>query len=449
MEQLKRLIALLTCTALALSNAASQTDEGSNKVTCSIMSTMSSNQLLVQSETAAASSEPYFSKQWALYNDGTFTPESGNGSSDGNIDLTPPDAGSNNPTLAPAPNGNGFGFFNPGQRNGMYQPGGNHKFSRYSMMQGMITAVADIDLDAPEAWEVVGNTGREIIIAIIDTGIDYTNEELSSAIWTNAGETKGDGIDNDNNGYIDDVYGWDFYNNKAYEVTQSTSEYDHGTHVAGIIAAAQNGTGISGVAGNANIKLMSIKALGGKDGSGDTESVISAIQYAEAMGAEICNLSFGTEYNDSSLEATIAASDMLFVCAAGNASKSNQGDNTDTSPVYPASYGLDNIISVANLTYDGTLDTSSDYGVTSVDIAAPGAYILSTVSGDSYEYMTGTSMAAPMVTAVAAMVASYHQELTLSEVRNVVLSSAEPLSALTGKVATGGMVNAYNAVTMN
>lgn len=309
------------------------------------------------------------------------------------------------------------------------------------------TAVADIDTDAVEAWELFDGDEREVIVAIIDTGVDYTHEDLDDVIWVNAGEIAGDGIDNDNNGYIDDVYGWNFYDNnaKVYSSRKST-EYTHGTHVAGTIAAEINGVGVAGVASKANIKLMVIKALGGSEGEGSTEDVIAAIKYAESMGAVICNLSFGTTENDEELYEAMAASNMLFVCAAGNGDTRGVGVNTDETPLYPASYDLDNIISVANLTYDGTLDESSNYGLVSVDIAAPGTEILSTSAAGSYEYLSGTSMAAPMVTAVAASVYSYYGDLDLAAVKEIVLKSAQPLDSLTGLVATGGMVNAYNAL---
>jgi subtilisin family serine protease len=401
--------------------------------------------------TAAAAStlsaEPYFAKQWALYNDGTFTVDSGTSNTMPEMPtITKPEQGGTNNWN----NRDGFRAQLPGGRTGGNTSSRTRRLSytRYATRQ--ITAVADIDIDAPEAWAVVGDSGRDVVIAVIDTGIDYTHEDLSNAIWTNTKEVAGDGIDNDGNGYIDDIYGWDFYNNQAFKVTTSTSEYDHGTHVAGIIAAsAENEVGIAGINANDHVKIMTLKVLGGNNGSGTTDAVVNAIKYAESMGASICNLSFGTGTYDASLEAAIKDSGMLFICAAGNATRTMTGDNTDNNPIYPASFDLDNIISVANVTYDGTLDTTSDYGTTSVDLAAPGSYIYSTVSGNSYEYMTGTSMAAPMVTAVAAMVYSYQEDLSLSEVKDKLLSSVTKLTSLDGKVATGGMLNAYNAVTSN
>lgn len=308
-------------------------------------------------------------------------------------------------------------------------------------------AVEDVDIDAVEAWELLDGDEKEVIVAVIDTGIDYTHVDLTDSIWINTGETSSDKLDNDANGYIDDIYGWNFYSDSAKVYSSNrTDEYTHGTHVAGIIAAQINGIGVAGIAPD-NVKIMVIKALGGSDGEGTTDDIVEAIKYAESMGATICNLSFGTTDNDEELYQAMKDSNMLFICAAGNGDSDGTGVDTDVKPLYPASYDLDNIISVANLTYDGTLDESSNYGLNTVDIAAPGTEILSTSAGGEYEYLSGTSMAAPMVTAVAATVYSYYDDISLDKVREIILNSAEPLDSLTGYVSTGGMVNLYNALT--
>jgi subtilisin family serine protease len=170
--------------------------------------------------------------------------------------------------------------------------------------------------------------------------------------------------------------------------------------------------------------------------------VIQAIQYAQANGASICNLSLGNSTDDRALYRVMANSPMLFVVAAGN-----DGTSADTTPSYPACYDLDNIISVANLNYDGTLHYSSSYGVVSVDLAAPGSYILSTTPDNGYGFMTGTSMAAPMVTAAAAMVYSYYGDITLADVKEILLSSVHTLDSLSGNTATGGMLDLGAAMT--
>ena len=298
-----------------------------------------------------------------------------------------------------------------------------------------VQAVSGIDIGLAEAWSLYHGGSRDVVVALVDTGIDYTHEDLAGRIWTNTDEISGNGIDDDGNGYVDDVYGWNFYSgtNDVY----AGAEDAHGTHGAGTIAAnAGNGTGIAGIVQSGRVKVMAVKALGGSDGNGTTASIIQAIQYAEANGAQICNLSLGSSQNDPALYRAMASSDMLFVVAAGN-----DGTDLESSPSYPASYDLDNMISVANIRYDGELDPTSSYGAASVDLAAPGSYILSTTPGNTYSYMTGTSMAAPMVSAAAAMVYSAFPDATLADVKDILLASVQTLDSLSGRTATGGMLD--------
>lgn len=298
-----------------------------------------------------------------------------------------------------------------------------------------VQAVPGIDIGLADAWRLYDGGSRDVVVALVDTGIDYTHEDLAGRIWTNTDEIPGNGIDDDGNGYVDDVYGWNFYSgtNDVYVGTEDA----HGTHGAGTIAAnAGNGVGIAGIVQSDHVKVMAVKALGGSDGSGTTASIIQAIQYAEANGAQICNLSLGSSQNDPALYCTIASSKMLFVVAAGN-----DGTDLETAPSYPASYDLDNLIAVANIRYDGELDPTSSYGAASVDLAAPGSYILSTTPGNTYSYMTGTSMAAPMVSAAASMVYSAFPKATLADVKDILLASVHKLDSLTGRTATGGMLD--------
>lgn len=298
-----------------------------------------------------------------------------------------------------------------------------------------VQAVPGIDIGLADAWRLYDGGSRDVVVALVDTGIDYTHEDLAGRIWTNTDEIPGNGIDDDGNGYVDDVYGWNFYSgtNDVYVGTGDA----HGTHGAGTIAAnAGNGVGIAGIVQSDHVKVMAVKALGGSDGSGTTASIIQAIQYAEANGAQICNLSLGSSQNDPALYRTIASSKMLFVVAAGN-----DGTDLETAPSYPASYDLDNLIAVANIRYDGELDPTSSYGAASADLAAPGSYILSTTPGNTYSYMTGTSMAAPMVSAAAAMVYSAFPKATLADVKDILLASVHKLDSLTGRTATGGMLD--------
>lgn len=366
-------------------------------------------------------------KQWALYNDGSFQMEEQRNEFPV-FDMPFGDAKMPGQWQAP----DNFG-----------RPGGNYRRRSYNGRNTSVTATEGVDINIGEAWDAYSDSGKEVIVAIVDTGIYYTHEDLSGNIWMNHDEIANNGIDDDGNGYIDDVYGWNFYNNsnKVY----SGSEDDHGTHGAGtIIASADNGMGIAGIVQSDNVKVMSVKALGGQEGAGSTTSVIQAIQYAEDNGASICNLSLGTSENDEALYQTIANSNMLFVVAAGNDSQ-----NTDQRASYPASYNLENLISVGNLNYDGTLHYSSNYGENTVDIAAPGSYILSTTTNNGYSYMTGTSMSAPFVSGAAALVYSHYDDITLADVKEILLSSVTVLEALDGAVTTGGMLDLGSALNFN
>lgn len=325
--------------------------------------------------------------------------------------------------------------------------------SRGSELLGLLvrvremTATAGVDINVTDAWAQYGTGTHDAIVALIDTGIDASHEDLTDAIWVNTDEIAGNGIDDDGNGYVDDVYGWNFYNNNNQIYVGE--EDSHGTHGAGTIRAnIGNGLGIAGIVPGNRVRIMALKALGGEDGGGSTASLIRAIRYAEQNGAVICNLSLTSTTDDRALYQAIANSNMLFVVAAGNGdSRTGIGVNTDVTPFYPAAYDLDNIISVANLTFDGTLHSSSNYGAVSVDLAAPGSYILSTTPGNTYSYMTGTSMAAPMVTGAAAMVYSYFDGIGPADVKEILLSTVTPMDSLAGKTVTGGMLNVGAALS--
>lgn len=307
-------------------------------------------------------------------------------------------------------------------------------------------ALPGIDIQAEAAWNVYEQTQnrKPVIVALIDTGVDVTHPDLAGGIWINEDEIPGDGIDNDRNGYIDDVYGWNFSGRS--NLLYSGPEDDHGTHAAGTIIGNWDGKGITGIADSTYVKVMVLKALGA-DGKGDSSDVIEAVRYAQANGASICNLSFGADTYDSRLDSLIRNSGMLFVISAGNGNSAGIGFDIDQSPVYPAAFTCDNIISVGNLMFDGSLHESSNYGSAGVDIAAPGSYILSTTAGNGYGYMSGTSMAAPMVTGAAALTASCRSDLDLMGIKNALLGSAVWLEGLNGKVKTSGMLNVYGALT--
>lgn len=306
-----------------------------------------------------------------------------------------------------------------------------------------------IDIDVLGAWQNF-QSNNEVIVAVIDTGVDYQHKDLKDHMWYNKAELDGtDGIDDDNNGYKDDIYGWDFYNDDATVCHYSGTTADkkdndnHGTRCAGIIAAtANNNFGIAGVASNVNVKIMSLKTAGGPNAEGDTANIIKAIKYASYNGAKICNASWNCDNDDPALKLAINESNMLFICSAGN----GYGTNIDYEPSYPCSYNLTNIVGVTSIDPDGTLSYFSNYGKNTVSMAAPGSNICSTIVG-KYGYDSGTSMATPFVTGVAAMLYAYDSTLYPARAKTLLLSSIKSLSALKNKVVTSGIIDASLAVS--
>jgi hypothetical protein len=295
----------------------------------------------------------------------------------------------------------------------------------------------DADIDAPEAWDI--QTGNQnTVIGVIDTGVDYTHPDLVGNIWTNPGETAADGIDNDNNGYIDDVRGWDF----AYNDNDPMDVDGHGTHVSGTIAAKGNSSvGVIGVAWKAQI--MPLKFLD-DSGSGSISNAILALNYATAKGVKLTNNSWsGGPYSQALYDAikTAEGKGALFIAAAGNSSQ-----NTDIRPTYPASYNLPNIISVASTTHNDELSSFSNYGRTTVDLGAPGSEIYSTTPGGNYDTYSGTSMASPHVTGAAALVWSQNPSWTAQQVKSRLLETTDPLAALRLKTVSKGRLNIHKAL---
>jgi subtilisin family serine protease len=286
-------------------------------------------------------------------------------------------------------------------------------------------------INAPAAWDVsTGSTN--VVVGDVDTGIDYSHPDLGANVWVNPGEIAGNGLDDDGNGYVDDIHGWDWANNDA----DPLDDHFHGTHTAGTIGArGNNGVGVVGV--NWNVWIAGLKFLNAQ-GSGSTSNAILALNYATAKGMRVTNNSWGGGgFSQGLYDAITAArnSGSLFVAAAGN-----NGFNNDLLPFYPASYNLDNLIAVAATTSADGLASFSNYGATSVDLGAPGVGVLSTVPG-GYDTYSGTSMATPHVSGAAALLLAVNPTWTYAQVRDRIFCTARPLAALAGKTATGGMLD--------
>ncbi len=302
---------------------------------------------------------------------------------------------------------------------------------QYSQLWGMNA------IDAPAAWNIT--TGSpSVVVAVLDTGIDYTDCDLAANIWTNPYENE--------DGFVGDVHGYNFVDNSG----DAMDDNSHGTHVSGTIGAVgNNGQGVAGV--NWSVSLMDLKFLN-SDGSGYLSDAIRAIDYATMMRTQyhvnvrVINSSWGGGDYSAALDAAIrAAGDagILFVAAAGNS-----GTNNDVTPQYPANYADANVISVAAIDQNENLASFSCYGATTVDIAAPGVSIYSTVPGNRYAIYSGTSMATPFVSGVAALCWAADPNATVAQVRNAILNGANKVASLTGKVASGGVLDAYHTLQL-
>ncbi|MBK1878125.1 S8 family serine peptidase [Pelagicoccus mobilis] len=296
----------------------------------------------------------------------------------------------------------------------------------------------DIDINAPEAWDL-RHSAEEIVVAVIDTGIFYTHEDLADNMWVNPNEIPDNDIDDDENGYVDDVYGINAITGKG----DPLDDHSHGTHCAGTIGAqGNNETGISGVAWN--VKLMGCKFLSA-GGWGTLSDAVTAINYATDMGAHITSNSWGGGgYSQTLYEALEKAEDagIITVAAAGNSRR-----NTDTAPAYPASYELPSVVSVAAHDRRGNLAWFSNYGKKTVEIAAPGVEIYSTVNSEGgYASYQGTSMACPHVSGALALLKAHYPEEDTFRLINRVVSGAKPVESLEDKVIATGMLDLENSI---
>ena len=299
-----------------------------------------------------------------------------------------------------------------------------------------VVGIPDADIDGFEAWDV-RTSAANVVVAVIDSGTQWSHPDLDGNIWSNSGEIAGNGIDDDGNGYVDDTRGWDFYNND----NNPDDAEGHGTHVAGTIGAeGNNGIGVAGVAWD--VQIMPLRFIGPFGGA--TSDAIAAVNYAVSNGARISNNSWGGGGFSTPMRDAIAsarASDHLFVAAAGN-----DGVNTDVSPHYPSSYSEDNIISVAATDNRDRLAGFSNYGVNSVDLGAPGVDIASTYSGSGYVWNSGTSMASPHVAGAAALLLAENPSWEDAQIRVQLFSTARATSAMNGTTSIGGVLDLQAAL---
>ncbi|TMO75281.1 peptidase S8 [Pseudoalteromonas sp. S3785] len=307
---------------------------------------------------------------------------------------------------------------------------------------GQTGGTADADIDAVEAWDI--STGsRDVVVGIIDTGIDYSHSDLASNMWVNSSEIPGDGIDNDGNGFVDDVHGINAITNSG----DPMDDEGHGTHVSGTIGASgNNATGVVGV--NHEVSLVGCKFLDAA-GSGSTSDAIKCIDYMVGLknagvNLRVLNNSWGGGGYSQALADAIASSeaaDLLFVAAAGNDTIDN-----DVNPHYPSNYENASVLSVASTDQTDNISWFSHYGLTSVDMGAPGSAILSTTPGESYASYSGTSMATPHVAGAAALVLSINPELNTQELKELLMSSGDANAALQGVTVAGTRLNVNQAL---
>jgi subtilisin family serine protease len=301
---------------------------------------------------------------------------------------------------------------------------------------GQTGGKAGADSRIVDAWKVTtgDGSGNGPLIAIIDSGADLDHPDLVGNLWTNPGEIAGDGIDNDGNGVIDDIHGYDGGDDDG----SPDDGVGHGTHVAGTIGAVgNNGQGVTGVMQKA--RLMPLKIDSG--GRITTDGAIRAVLYATKMGADITNNSWGGSRLNKATEDAYRASPALHIAAAGN-----NGADTDKTPFYPMGFDIPNMIAVGATDHNDARASFSNYGATSVDVTAPGKDILSTKNGGGYHSLSGTSMASPFVAGVAGLIMSAYPEASHEEIKQRLIGGSDQVAGLEGKSVSNGRVNAAEAL---
>lgn len=324
-------------------------------------------------------------------------------------------------------------------------------FSQFNDPQvGKLWAFADANgMNVDGAYAALPNrTPEEVIVAVVDTGVDHRHEDLRDIMWSNAGEIPGNGKDDDGNGYIDDIHGINTLVRDAQgNATMNTmASHWHGTHVSGTIAATQNNAiGIAGVANN--VKIMAIRTV--PDNADELDSdIVEGFQYAAKHGAKIINCSFGKAKNEGGMVVRDVINEIgkkynvLVIASAGNDSMGPfSWHNNDESPKYPASFDSSNLLVVASTTAQGGLSGFTNIGPKTVDVAAPGSNIYSTINDNKYAMASGTSMASPNTSGVAAMVLGYYPHLKATSLKTALTATVVKVPGFEGKMTSGGRVN--------
>jgi thermitase len=302
-----------------------------------------------------------------------------------------------------------------------------------------------------KAYENATTHAKEtVIVAVVDTGVDYNHEDLKDVMWINEKEVADNGIDDDNNGYIDDIHGINTLSrdSNGKPSGEIMDEHSHGTHVSGTIAAKQNNNkGIAGIA--SNVKIMGIRTVP-NDGDETDVDVVESYIYAAKNGARLINCSFGKQVNEGgkivqeAIDYVGKEYDVLVVAAAGN-----ESSNNDVNPKWPASYPNENLLVIAATTSAGGLAYFSNYGLKSVDVAAPGNNILSSVPGNKYASYSGTSMATPTTVGVLAEILSHYPELTALELKAHIMNTVTKVTGFTNKMISGGRIDLDRALNVN